>query len=183
MKKITELTFKKKTTRQVIDDNGNRVHKKVVANIKRKVKVVSGGKRFAHFFVDLIAFQLIFELFNQAFLLINLPSDIGLGVIYVGFFSISTFFMLMYPLYYFLFEYFFQKTPGKFLTKTKVIDAYGNRPEIGPLILRSIIRMVPFEALSCLSDRGWHDTWSETFVVPDKEAKKLKELQAEQSEA
>ena len=81
------------------------------------------------------------------------------------------------------FEYFFQKTPGKFLTKTKVIDAYGNRPEIGPLILRSIIRMVPFEALSCLSDRGWHDTWSETFVVPDKEAKKLKELQAEQSEA
>lgn len=181
MKKITELTFKKKTTREAIDENGNRVQNKVIADIKRKVIVVSEGKRFAHYFVDIIAFQLLFELFSQGFALINFPNDIGLGAIYIGFFSISTFFMLMYPLYYFLFEYFFQKTPGKFLTKTKVIDIYGNRPEIGPLILRSIIRMVPFEPLSCLSDRGWHDKWSDTFVVSDEEAKKLNELLEKQS--
>jgi|TARA_B110000091_G_C13489197_1_gene339502 uncharacterized RDD family membrane protein YckC len=182
MKKITELTFKKQTTRQYRDENGKIAHKKVIANIKRKVKVVSGGKRFAHYFIDLIAFQLIFELFSQGFALINLPSDIGIGVIYIGFFSISTFFMIMYPLYYFVFEYFFQKTPGKFLTKTKVIDAYGKKPEIGTLIVRSLIRMVPFEPLSCLSDLGWHDRWSETWVVSDDEDKKLNELLTKQSE-
>ena len=181
MKKITELTFKKQTTRQYRDDNGKIAHKKVIAKIKRKVKVVSGGKRFAHFFIDIIAFQLLFELFSQGFALINLPSDIGIGIIYIGFFSISTFFMLMYPLYYFTFEYFFQKTPGKFLTKTKVIGVYGKKPEIGSLIIRSIIRMVPFEILSCLSDRGWHDRWSDTFVVSDEEAKKLSELIEKQS--
>jgi uncharacterized RDD family membrane protein YckC len=88
----------------------------------------------------------------------------------------------MYALYYFLFEHFFQKTPGKFLTKTIVIDVYGKKPETRTLILRSLIRMVPFEPFSCLSDRGWHDRWSETWVVLDEEAEKLKELLANQSE-
>jgi len=41
---------------------------------------------------------------------------------------------------------------------------------------------VPFEILSCLSDRGWHDRWSDTYVVPDEEYDKLKKLLDEQKE-
>jgi uncharacterized RDD family membrane protein YckC len=62
------------------------------------------------------------------------------------------------------------------LTKTRVIDIYGNKPELGTNILRNIIRLVPFEIFSCLSERGWHDRWSETFVVKDEEYNKIKEL-------
>ena len=60
MKKITELTRKIKTTRGYVDEDGKRLHKKVVADVERKVRVISGGTRFAHFFVDLLCFEAIY---------------------------------------------------------------------------------------------------------------------------
>jgi hypothetical protein len=94
----------------------------------------------------------------------------------LGQFSISLFDLFLYPAYYFIFELLYQKTPGKFLTKTSVIDVYGNKPTGPSLLLRSIIRLVPFEAFSCLGYQGWHDRWSDTYVVRDAELKTLKEL-------
>jgi hypothetical protein len=36
---------------------------------------------------------------------------------------------------------------------------------------------VPLEIFSCLSPRGWHDTWSRTFVLRKKDLKELRLLQ------
>jgi hypothetical protein len=64
-----------------------------------------------------------------------------------------------------------------------VIDEYGNKPDFEKLIIRSLIRLVPFEIFSCwFSDRGWHDRWSDTFVVSDQEYEKLQILLAKPKE-
>ena len=108
-------------------------------------------------------------------------SDITLGLA-VAFITLLAS-LLLFPFLYFVCEYFWQKTPGKFLTKTIVIDEYGNKPDVGSLLLRSLVRLVPFEAFSCLGDpsRGWHDRWSNTYVVKDTELKEIKKLLDEQS--
>jgi uncharacterized RDD family membrane protein YckC len=120
-------------------------------------------------------------MFYSALSVVTFTETSNIGLVYIGMFNLSIFFMLMFPIYYFLFEYFLQKTPGKYLTKTSVINEYGNKLELNEAILRSIIRMVPFEAFSCLSDRGWHDEWSNTYLVSDEEYEKIKKLQREQS--
>ena len=62
----------------------------------------------------------------------------------------------------------FEKLFLKSLGKTIVIDLYGSKPDIGTNILGNIIRLVPFESISCLlNERGWHDRWSDTFVVTE----------------
>ena len=92
--------------------------------------------------------------------------------------------LLLYPAMYTFCEFKWQKTLGKFLTKTIVIDEYGNKPDLSTIIARSLIRLVPFEPISCLGDdysNGWHDRWTKTWVVTEEELKILKKLQAEQS--
>lgn len=174
MRKITELTEPKFRTIREKDAAGKRIARQVEYKGYRNVRVVSGGKRFAHFFVDGIVYYVLY--YFVEYLWINISRADALSNLITGFF-ISTIFMFAFPIYYILFEHFFQRTPGKFLTKTIVIDIYGNKPEIGTNILRNIIRLVPFETFSCLSDRGWHDRWSDTFVVDEDEYLIIKELQ------
>lgn len=183
MKKITEIKEIRYRTVREKDALGNRKTRSVPVTVNREVKVISGGKRFAHFFVDLIVYQCIYQLICYALSLLfrNSNDDLAVALIFIG---VNMTFFFLFPLYYIVFEHFFQKTPGKFLTKCRVIDIYGNRPEAGTNILRNLIRWVPFEAFSCLfNERGWHDRWSDTFVVPDEEYEQIKALLDEQSGA
>ncbi len=69
-------------------------------------------------------------------------------------------------IYYTIMEVTTGRTIGKLITKTKVINADGNKPDLGTIVIRSLSRIVPFNALSFLfSDKGWHDRWSDTRVV------------------
>lgn len=70
-------------------------------------------------------------------------------------------------IYYFLFEAIFGVTLGKIITGTKVSDCFGNKPSLIAILIRSIVRVIPFEALSFLSTngRGWHDYFSGTYVI------------------
>ncbi len=72
-------------------------------------------------------------------------------------------------LYYFIQEFLFGKTIGKFITKTYVINSLGGKPTILQLILRNAARLIPFEALTYLSKekRGLHDIFSKTYVIKD----------------
>lgn len=72
-------------------------------------------------------------------------------------------------LYYFIQEFLFGKTIGKFITKTYVINSLGVKPTILQLILRNASRLIPFEALTYLSKekRGLHDIFSKTYVIKD----------------
>jgi uncharacterized RDD family membrane protein YckC len=76
--------------------------------------------------------------------------------------------LFLYLLFYAGSEYFFSKTPGKFITKTRVVTAEGLKPSLIDLIGRTICRLIPFNEFSFLGDsRGWHDSWSGTYVIKD----------------
>lgn len=70
--------------------------------------------------------------------------------------------------YYFIMEYKFQKTLGKFLTKSRVVHIDGSKPKLSDILLRTLCRLIPFEWLSYLfSNDGFHCKLSNTRVVKD----------------
>ncbi len=81
------------------------------------------------------------------------------GVIFVLIFCIV--------LYYSFFEGIFGITPAKLLTATRVTDELGNKPRFLSILGRTLSRLVPFDALSFFFERGWHDAWSDTYVLKD----------------
>jgi uncharacterized RDD family membrane protein YckC len=69
--------------------------------------------------------------------------------------------------YYNVFEIFFARTVGKFITQTIVVDENGEKPNHERILIRTICRLIPFETLSFIGmpARGWHDSISKTYVV------------------
>jgi len=69
--------------------------------------------------------------------------------------------------YYFLFEYFTNKTIGKYFTKTILQSRSGGRLTINQCFIRSISRLIPFEGLSLMfwKNECIHDWLSNTIVV------------------
>lgn len=83
-------------------------------------------------------------------------------------------FILPYIVYYLSFEYIWQKTPAKFVTKTKVVAQDGKRPTLANIAIRTLSRFIPFDWITFISDNnpnGWHDRWSKTVVIDDKNIK------------
>lgn len=79
---------------------------------------------------------------------------------------------IMLILYYLPFELLTARTPGKLITGTKVVNEQGLKPSAGQMIGRTFARIVPFEPFSFLGHfgRGWHDTWTNTYVIDCREA-------------
>ncbi len=75
--------------------------------------------------------------------------------------------IVCYFLYYFLFEYFKGQTPGKMITKSKMISSSDNRNFFFiRIFVRTLVRFIPFDILSYLFlDRGLHDICSKTEVI------------------
>lgn len=90
---------------------------------------------------------------------------------------LSLIFIFSLPIYYILCEYFFQQTVGKFFTNSVVVNEYGEKPDFKTILVRTVIRFVPFEQFSFFNqNRGWHDRWTDTHVIKKSELKKIKEL-------
>ncbi len=121
-------------------------------NSENELTMESIAKKKSRFFNFLIDFGLIY-LFGQYFMFKNEMTILWLGPFVF--------------IYYFLFEIIFGVTLGKMITKTKVTDVFGNRPTFFSIFIRSLARLIPFEALSFLSSkgRGWHDFFSGTYVI------------------
>jgi uncharacterized RDD family membrane protein YckC len=74
--------------------------------------------------------------------------------------------------YYFFLELLLGQTVGKMLTKTIVVDKNGNKPKTLRLIIRTLVRFIPFEWFTFLfANFGLHDFLSKTTVI-----KRLKPL-------
>ena len=70
--------------------------------------------------------------------------------------------------YYGIMEIKFQKTVGKFATRTKVVNMNGEKPENAAIISRTFCRLIPFDRVSFLfTKNGIHDFLSKTKVVKD----------------
>jgi uncharacterized RDD family membrane protein YckC len=115
------------------------------------------GIRFANFFIDSIGRMVFVFMLVIPFSLLKLEALGGIAVL-VGLVG-----------YHFIFEATLGRTPGKFLTGTRVVSANGDRASTGQIFGRTLARFVPFEPLSFLfggnPPNGWHDKWSNTRVV------------------
>lgn len=70
--------------------------------------------------------------------------------------------------YYTLFEYLTGRTPGKYISFSKVVvENEGTRPTLLNCFIRTIARFIPFEFAGFFSGNpaGWHDELSNTIVV------------------
>ncbi len=75
--------------------------------------------------------------------------------------------ILIYFLYYFLFEYLRGQTPGKMITRSKVISLKENSDYYFIRItVRTLMRFIPLDILSYLFFyRGLHDWISEMTII------------------
>lgn len=141
---------------------------------------VSSGLRFANSIIDTIAFYviLIVVIFCSGLLTafdIYGPSNFFLELSDIGYRILGVAFMFAY---YFIFEVTTQRTLGKYLTGTMVVGSDGEKPSVKAILARSACRILGIEAFSFLvSNRGWHDTASNTFVVKAKKWKELSSLE------
>lgn len=69
-----------------------------------------------------------------------------------------------YLLYCFLAETIFRQTFGKICTNSCVVSN-GHRLSAGQVLLRTLCRFIPFDAISFLFRANWHDRISSTAVV------------------
>jgi len=81
-------------------------------------------------------------------------------------------------IYYGVTEIFLSRSLAKYFTKTIVVMEDGSKPDVMTILIRTLVRIFPFEPLSFLRGRdfGLHDKYSKTFVVmKSKLQKQMKE--------
>ncbi|MFA0961553.1 RDD family protein [Roseivirga sp. BDSF3-8] len=154
------------------------------SSVSGLVQQVSRGKRFAHFLIDSIVFYMGFLILGVGLGILSevLGFDID-GLLYAlseGPISL----LLEYGIFigfYVLFEGLFQQTPGKMITKSIVVDENGEKLSTGKVIIRSLVRLVPFEAFSHFSDsrRSWHDKAGNSYVISKFDHEKIQKLKEE----
>lgn len=180
MKKITDLKKRIYTTKEVTNKLGQRERIRVPIEMTRKVNTIQGATRFGHYIIDFFiiagvltalalipAFRSLFEpMFS--FTVGNFRYDVNL----IGYISVFAYYMTL--------EATIGRTLGKFATRAYVIDEYGKQPNATQIFIRTISRFIPFYALSCLGERGWHDQISKTYVVSKTEWEALKKKLAEE---
>ncbi len=146
------------------------------------------GTRFANYLIDAILFYILiffFSMFLGILYRIGITTPVE-WILYLegNLASKYLFNSVLYFIYIFSFEYFTKgRSIGKFITRTQVVSIDGTMPTQKDFFIRSISRLVPFEAVSFLiGDNGWHDSWSNTRVVNWEKYKSDYEMQQELNE-
>ena len=81
-------------------------------------------------------------------------------------------------LYYGLTDLYFSRSLAKYFTKTVVVLKDGSKPDFKTILIRTLCRLIPFDAFSFLGNvpRGWHDSLSQTYVVKKAAFEKKKRI-------
>ena len=144
------------------------IKEKATAEKEQKQKVdsnvVGSGIRFLNFIIDFVVWLILSFLVSLVIDLFFQTTDQFLLQLFGYILIFGTFIA-----YYAIMEIKFQKTVGKFVTKTKVVKMDGSKPENGDIIMRTFCRLIPFDRISFLFVKnGIHDFLSKTKVVKDK---------------
>ncbi|WP_395750008.1 RDD family protein [Prosthecobacter sp.] len=131
------------------------------------------GKRFLNWAIDragvIATFMLIMKALSYLAQAMNwqsgmsIPEDMG-----AIFLSIVGFYMVGAFVYYTCFEALPGRTVGQWITGTKAVMVSGAPLTFRRVLLRSLCRLMPLDALSFFTttkDSGWHDRWAGTRVV------------------
>lgn len=144
---------------------------KVNKDLKTKIEeqntldstIVNSWTRLLHFVIDLLAFFILGLILSLVIDLL-IPSNNQQIIQWTSFIILIVSFFG----YYVFMEFTYQKTLAKFITKTKVVKATGQKPEISDIILRTFFRLLPFDRVSFIfTKNGFHDYLSNTTVIKD----------------
>lgn len=124
------------------------------------VQVVSNSTRLANFILDIIIFRIL-----AALVLIPFVDTEFLRSIADNNAADRLFTLCLFMVYYLFFEITFQRTPAKYITKTRVVMYDGSKPDAASIVKRTLSRFVPFEPVSGFKGLWWHDRWTKTRVV------------------
>ena len=149
--------------RNIDSSNFEAIKEKATVEKEQKLNVesnvVGSEIRFLNFLIDFIIWLII-----AAILTFPLNANDGTQM-FLGYFILIVSFIG----YYAIMEIKFQKTIGKYVTKTRVVKTNGERPENSDIISRTFCRLIPFDRVSFLFVKnGFHDSLSKTKVVKDK---------------
>jgi len=162
--KAAELEIeKRKIDNQYFEETKEKitVEKKQIEKVD--TNIVNSGIRFLNFLIDFIVIMILALIISFIIGLLVQPTDPALIQIIGYVLILGTFFG-----YYGIMEIKFQKTLGKFITKTKVVKMDGEKPENGDIITRTFCRLIPFDQISFLfTKNGFHDLLSKTKVIKD----------------
>lgn len=152
-------------------DTGKFAEIKEKATIEKEKKetvdsnIVSSFTRFLNFAIDFIIWLILASITSFILGLFIDLTDPWLITILNYILIFGTF-----VAYYAIMEIRFQKTVGKFITKTKVVKINGDKPDNSDIIARTFYRLIPFDRISFLFVKnGIHDYLSKTNVVKDSE--------------
>jgi uncharacterized RDD family membrane protein YckC len=125
----------------------------------QKLKYVGTGTRVLNFIIDII---FIFIIAYFAFKIHKWY------VIYykVNYWQFSWFFFGTIFFYYTILESIFARTPGKWLSQSKVVNHQGLKPSFIAIVIRSLVRVTIIDMFFIpFLDKTLHDYLSKTDVV------------------
>jgi uncharacterized RDD family membrane protein YckC len=132
------------------------------------LKIADQSTRAINLFIDMIAIVILWALVIRIIILLGLSHTLMDESGEAGIFPLVLFFIMFWS-YYVLLESLFQRTLGKLLTKTKVVNEFGAIPSLLQIIGRTLCRNIPFEYFSYfVDDVGMHDKLSGTRVIENK---------------
>ncbi|PWA04565.1 RDD family protein [Flavobacterium psychrotolerans] len=132
--------------------------------------LASNGQRFLNLTIDLFVQYIIgLSIWATLNIIAQITNNDGLYN-WVGFTDRMIQFlfgMSILIFYYGITELYFSRTIAKYFTKTLVVMRNGSKPNAKTIIQRTLCRLIPFEAFTFLGkrSRGWHDSFSHTYVV------------------
>jgi uncharacterized RDD family membrane protein YckC len=170
MKTIENLRVEQTTYKNEKDENGNTIKVPVTKSVRRDPVVVEKGPRFGYYLIDVVFIYIL------AFLVGVISALAGAIEIWDDPLMSRLIGVLIFVGYYFILEVSIGTTLGKLMLGYTVIDQYAEKPKAATILGRSFARAVPFEGFSCLGERGWHDSWSNTYVVKNSEKRELQKL-------
>ena len=85
---------------------------------------------------------------------------------HIIYFQYYIFFWAVMFVYYLFFESIFKRSPGKWVTATKVVNQKGGRPSFIQIFVRSLVRLTLIDCFFIpFIDKTLHDYLSKTEVV------------------
>jgi uncharacterized RDD family membrane protein YckC len=147
----------------------------MVASVGGALNIAGQGRRFCNLLIDGVVLfiinngvQVVFGLF-YGIMLVGSGRQMNEGD--VALINILAFVLsiLVDIIFYTICETLLQRTPGKYVTGTMVVNEQGGKPTFPQILGRSAARYIPFEAFSFFGNNGypigWHDSLSGTRVI------------------
>ncbi len=124
------------------------------------MQTVGTGTRVLNFLIDTILIFILSLLLGQWY---------NFHVIYWHYTPLPSysFFTITLVAYYFLFESIFQRTPGKWLTISKVVNKNSGKANVLQILIRSLTRLIMIDCffIPFLDGRTLHDYLSKTYII------------------